>query len=42
MVQEMGAFTQKCGFPCIKSENGEIAHNMERANKKERREGKTQ
>jgi len=38
----MGTFTQKCYFPCIKSENREIACDMGRASKKERGEGKAQ
>ena len=33
----MGTFTQKCGFPCIKSEKREIACGMERADQSERK-----
>ena len=40
MVQEMGAFTQKCGFPCIKSERRNSTwHGKNRQKGKVRREG---
>ena len=40
MVQEMGAFTQKCGFPCIKSERrNSMWHGESKQRGKVRREG---